>query len=214
MKMVYVSFFTLFIFFQSGPGKHYSLILFFFILGALIYQEEENLNLNSWFFFLSLVIVFTFQSIIMSQLYLKTHQYLLSFYRFPFQKTVYQPLIENLEGKGEIKQADRFSEIYAKFFAGETDSLNYIAKRYEKKAHQEKALFFYEKSFTWSRFQSFSLVEKIYQLKKRLVGEEEAKQFIRKFFSEYYYFHYRFYYPNFQKEIGQFCQKKATACQL
>lgn len=213
-KMVYVSFLTLFVFFQSGPGKHYSLILTFFVLGALIYQEEENLNLNGLFFFLLLIVVFVFQSMMMSRLYLKFNHYLLAFYRFPFQKAVYQPLIENLEKKGEMKQADRFSEIYAKFFSGESDSLNYIAERYEKKVQREKAFSFYERSFEWSRFQSFSLIEKIYRFKKELTGDDEANHFVKKFLSEYYFLRYQYYWPDFERAVQQFCRKEKFTCQL
>jgi len=213
-KMIYVSFLTLFIFFQSGPGKHYSLILTFFILGALIYQEEENLNLNGLFFFLLLVVVFVFQSMMMSRLYLKSSRYLLAFYRFPFQKVVYQPIIEKLEKERRVEKTERFLKIYAGFFPGEPDVLNYLAGIYEKRNDKEKALFFYEKSFDWYRFQGFSLVEKIYWLKKRLVGEEKAKLFIKKFLSEYYYLRYRYFWPDFEKEIALFCQKEKATCQL
>lgn len=149
----------------------------------------------------------------MSGLYLKSGHFLLAFYRFPFQKTVYRPLIENLDKNGETKEKDRFLRLYARFFSGEPDVLNYAADNYEKKGDKEKALFFYEKSFEWYRFQDFSLIEKIYWLKKGLAGEENAKQFIKKFLSEYYYLRYRYFWPDFQGAIDNFC-KKEKVCQL
>jgi len=185
-KMIFISFLALIFFFQTGPGKHYSLILYFFTAGALIYEEEEKINCRWLFFLISVFIAFIIHLIFMSKIYLKIGQPLLAFYHFPFQKTIYQPLIEKLEEKGEIDKAGRFLNTYATFFFGETDVINYVANNYEKKGKKEKALFFYEKSYYWDRFQGFSLIEKIYRLKKQSIGEEETKQFIKKFLSEYY----------------------------
>lgn len=211
-KMIFISFLALIFFFQMGPGKHYSLILYFFIAGALVYEEKEKLTGRWLFLLISTIIIVIFQSILLSKIYFQANQPLLAFYCFPFQKTVYQPLIEKLEEKGEINKTDRFLNIYATFFSGETDVINYVADKYEKGGKKEKALFFYEKSYRWERFQSFSLIEKIYRLKKQLIGEEEAKQFIKKFISEYYYFHHSNYYPYFIDKINQFCQKEKAAC--
>lgn len=213
-KMAYFAFFALLIFFQFGPGKHYSLILSFFILGALIYREEKKLNLESLFFSLSLIIVFVFYSMIMSHLYFKSGNYLLSFYRFPFQKSIFLPIIENFEKEGNDEKVDRFLKIYARFFSGEADTLNFIAQNYEKKGNFEKALYFYEQSFNWYPFQNFSQVEKIYQLKKKLMGEEEAKKFVKKILSKYYFLHYHYGRPDFENKINEFCRKESSVCHL
>ena len=99
----------------------------------------------------------------MSRLYLKSGQYPLSFYSFPFQKAVYQPLIEETG-------SEKYEDIYARLFSGESDVLSYMGQRYEKIGEPKKALYYYEKSYTWAPFKNLSLIHKIYQLKKINIG--------------------------------------------
>lgn len=214
-KMIFIGFFSLIVLFQAGPGKHYSLILFFFILGALLYSEKDELVNAGWLsLLLSAAVVFFAQSIFMSRLYLKSGYSLFAFYRFPFQKAVYGLLIKGLEEKRERGKIDAFLGVYGRLFSGEIDVLNYLAGVYEKRGDKKIALDFYERSFTWYRFQSFSLVEKIYALKKEVVGKEEAERFVQKFLSEYYYLYHKYYWPNFKAEIDRFCKKEKAVCTL
>lgn len=214
-KMVFAAFLTLSVLFQAGPGKHYSLILFFFILGALLYSEKNGaLNFGWTPLLLSAVILFFIQSVLMSQLYLASGRPLLALYRFPFQQALYQPAIQHLEETGQKEKAETIRSIYGRIFSGEIGALNFLAETYEKKGDKNKALVFYEKSYSWYRFQSFSLVEKVYSLKKTLKGKEPAKQFVQKFLSEYYYLYHQYHWPNFKKEILQFCKKEKAVCTL
>jgi hypothetical protein len=213
--MIFAGFFSLLVLFQAGPGKHYSLILLFFILGALVYNEKDQLTISSWLsLLLSAVIIFFMQSILMSRFYLRSGRPLLALYRFPLQQAVYQPAIENLEENGARQKAEKILDLYGRFFSGEIAVLNYLANVYEKQGDKKRAFDFYEKSFSWYRFQGFSLVEKIYALKKELGGEKEAKRFMQKFLSEYYYLHYQYYWPNFKEEIIRFCKREKAVCAL
>ena len=74
--------------------------------------------------------------------------------------------------------------LYRNLFRGDWEVLNYLGRAYERKGNEALALKYYEEAFEADSFRDWSIIRKIYDLKRRLEGERKAREFTERVFQK------------------------------
>ncbi|MBM4177707.1 O-antigen ligase family protein, partial [Candidatus Gribaldobacteria bacterium] len=156
----------------------YSFFLLFFIIGGVIWQEGSKLSRYRLKprspFILSTTIFILVNLTIWSNLAFKNQKPRLGFFLYPLNKQACFFLTD-----------EKILNFCGRFYSSDFKVLENIGRIYEQQNKEKKVLSYYTKAYQADQFAGFSLVKKIYNLKNKLEGENEAKKFIREVFCRY-----------------------------
>ncbi len=170
-------FLSMFVIFQvSSVQRFYSYLLLFYIIAALIYEEEERCHSARFFYLLPIVLFLVANLIVTSSILMKTGHYQQAFCLYPLNKKVYPVIIAANLFKQKTK-ANMYLKLYGEFFSGDPNILFDIGKIYEEQKELEKAIFYYTKAYQANKFLDFNSAKHIYNLKKKIEGVGQAKEF-------------------------------------
>jgi len=176
-KGLFFVFLSMLVVFQvSSVQRFYSYLLLFYIIAALIYEEEVRYHSARFFYLLQIVLFLVANLIVVSSILMKTGHYQQAFYLYPLNKKAYPVIIAANLFKQKTK-ADMYLKLYGEFFGGDPDILLDIGKTYEGQKEMGKAIIYYEKAYQANKFLDFNSAERIYNLKKKTEGVGRAKEF-------------------------------------
>ncbi len=160
----------------------YSFFLLFFAILGLVYEEKSKLNPGILPLIISIVLLFFISLKIISSVEVSKQDYTLAFYAYPLNREVYQPLISRELYMGNKEKAFYYLSFYTKVFKGDYDSLIWVGDIYDNYEGPKYALPYYEKAFLVNKFIDPLYVKKIYDIKSKFEGRENAKELITPYF--------------------------------
>jgi len=208
-------FIYLFINFQTDyTHKIYGLFTLFFILGAIHYNEKGEDSFPVIFKTLSTLLLTASLFIFTSAFFLLYSQRDQAIYVYPLNKTAYLQKIYATIANKNFRGAEILIQQYQKISPGNVSTLLSFGDLFNSHKRYIQALTYYEKAYRLDRLLPFSVIEKIYLLKKKLYSSHAATNFIGEVFNFYKSFYsareIRLYY---KKSIVRFCNKtKESAC--
>ena len=114
--LAWLLFLALLINFQTDyTHRLYSMLLLFFVLAGLVYQEENKVTarfLQPVLYLEMLIVLLMLSSFVL----VKNKQYRLAFYSYPLNSRVFPPLIEDSLKQGKKEEALSWMRIYGTFF--------------------------------------------------------------------------------------------------
>ncbi len=165
----------------------YSFLALFVVILGLNYEAREVIKWRkSNFMFASISVFLALSALLMalSGAALKLDKPVLSFYLYPLNKNVYKPLIDASSLKKDREGEKFLLSPYGNFFRGDPEVLDYLGGVYEKKGDKALSLNYYEQAFEANPIRDWNIVWAVYNLKKQLLGEKEAKAFADRVFAK------------------------------
>lgn len=205
-SIYFILFIYLLLNFQTDYSyRIYSFFMLFIILLGIIVQEHKKIKIPFLYGTLSLLLLTIVISISTSHLLFKSGSYSLSASLYPFNKEVYPLFIKDLQTKGDELKADKMLKRYEWVAPYNLTTLQFIGKFYEDKKDKKSALKYYERTYELNPYVNFSMIEKIYSLKKELRSQRETRFFLQNVLDNYNTLPY--YPADIKNKIRQFCQE-------
>lgn len=186
-----------------------SFLLLFFIIAGLIYQEENQIILPKYFSLIPAILLgLLIQLMLLSNIFYKQQNYRLGGFFYPLNKETYRPLIGTEITKGNYRNVINYLNFYSNLFKGDPSVQEHIGDIYIQYNEKEKALWYFRKAYYWHPYQGRILFRKLYNLKKELYGEKQAKLFADSFLKKVAGIEVRDFSSSFLRaEAKMFCQE-------
>lgn len=183
---LYMIFISLLILFQLGHyHKMYFMLILFFTLFALLYNEEKKLTDNYAVLFKGTAIVAVIGLLMIASHILNMRgNYLSAVLVYPISLESNLRLLYQYRDHEEILRADIQAEKIGSLYPKEPDVLEILGDYYRGQNHRENALYYYSSALSFSPH-DFSLIKNTYEELSALSGKEQADTFIRNYFTEF-----------------------------
>ena len=193
--------------FQTDYTYHiYSFFLLFIILSSLSYSEKKEVSIpSSLYGAISTVLLAALVCILTSSLFVKITRYEDAIRWYPFNKEAYV---------GSIKKTDSLSATYIQkleyIAPSDLNGAVATAEYYRINNNWPLALSAYEKIYDMNHYCSLYFIKNIYLLKKNLISQKNADQFLHGIVLDYQHI---FASNALRKDFSQFCVEEGiTSC--
>ncbi|MBI3366586.1 O-antigen ligase family protein [Candidatus Roizmanbacteria bacterium] len=188
----------------------YSFFIFFMIVAATVYQEEEHRPGTLFFGILSLIPLFFVVLSLGSNLFFMARNYKQALYTNPFNKKIYPLFIEEEQKVGNYRSVVNLTNMYQWIAPYDLTQFTFSANLYEGYGEKAKALSMYKQIYAIDPYGSFQIPAIIYRLLKEEKSPDKARVFIQEALEKYRKYKYL---ESYRKEVLQFCsQYKEINC--
>ena len=205
---------ALFIDFQTfDTFTTYSLLMLFFILIGLVYEENRNSSQSLRCLLATATILIVAQMMIFSGLLAKSLTPYRQLQIYPLSHDAMRKIIFRQMKVGNYKNVDLYLERYKRFYDGDASSMVDVANVYLNYDDEKSALIYLTKAYELHAFEGLDLAERIYWLKLKLSGKEEALKFADSYFQKIRTIRYRGFSTGFLiEEAKNFCIEVYERC--
>jgi len=161
--------------------KNLTLWLIFILLMMFFYKEKSMVRINTKYLLLLMkVISICYIIIIGSHIAMENKQYYLAWRLYPFNRAIYQPLINESRQRGNFQTAQNLLKQYQRLFQADTAVQEYVGDQYADYEMQMQALKAYQQAYYWNPYQG-QVAEKTYSLIQETKGDGAAHHFINRY---------------------------------
>lgn len=205
---------ALFIDFQTfDTFTTYSLLMLFFISMGLVYEENRNSSQSLQCLLATTTILIVAQMMIFSGLLAQSLTPYRQLQIYPLSHDAMRKIIFRQMKVGNYKNVDLYLERYKRFYNGDATSMVDVANVYLNYDDEKSALIYLTKAYEMHAFEGLDLAERIYWLKLKLSGKEEALKFATSYFQKIQMIRYRGFSTGFLiEEAKNFCVEVYERC--
>lgn len=171
------------------------------VVAGVFYEEHDSVSIPTWIFGLvSSVLFFIVFCMLTSIIMLSSGRPLDAIRWYPLNKDAY---IQALQTERNPQISQELAQNAIQVASGDIGVMLADAQSLAEYGNKTKALSIYEKLYGDNPLISFSVIRRIYILKKELLSKKEADLFLTKVMLDYKGL--GFVPDNFKKEVGDFC---------
>lgn len=186
--------------------KFYSLFILFFIIAGRIIEEKNRQDVNLLYGALTLFLFLMANIIIVNKILIKAGRYEMAQKIYPLNKETYLPLINQALKKEDYDSAMQWAQTYRSYAPADILAQSTLADLNIYLGEEDDGLTIYENMYKHDPYLQFSLIEKIYNLKKDRESTMSARLFIKEVLKNYK--NKLPYSYDLANQIRSFCRKE------